>query len=412
MAMMMTGRVLLVCALCVLWCGAGGVYARDVDNNAQGVCMTSGGFGKKKSYLSSGCDKNAPTLSLRSVLPIPAIQAEDSEEVASSKGKGGKNPTSGVVEAADIAAGVGGGGSGGGSGVKSAGQGGGGSSEAGSVPAAGLSPGAGLSPAAGGPASGGGSSPDRIVGTETSVSLSSPLQSESEKKVLRRDEAKDQSHQLPNGKAAGTPVAETQSRGSDKTRGQDVGDTSTLGFKQERSSEEPEKKDGDSYTLQTVKSPEDPNKELQEKGKALPELSNAPLPEPKTDHPKTNPEKEKKGSQNTSASTDSPAKQEGNNEDPVSTSDAAESVSTGSQEQAAATSSNDSSSPLQKETSVEKTTVENSQPSDTAQTEKRQSVNKEKVGDSDSSSALSHTTSPLLLLLLVACAAASAVVAA
>ncbi|KAF8277365.1 Mucin-associated surface protein (MASP), putative, partial [Trypanosoma cruzi] len=24
MAMMMTGRVLLVCALCVLWCGAGG----------------------------------------------------------------------------------------------------------------------------------------------------------------------------------------------------------------------------------------------------------------------------------------------------------------------------------------------------------------------------------------------------
>ncbi|RNC60787.1 mucin-associated surface protein (MASP), partial [Trypanosoma cruzi] len=27
MAMMMTGRVLLVCALCVLWCGAGGGYA-------------------------------------------------------------------------------------------------------------------------------------------------------------------------------------------------------------------------------------------------------------------------------------------------------------------------------------------------------------------------------------------------
>ncbi|EAN99580.1 Mucin-associated surface protein (MASP) [Trypanosoma cruzi] len=29
MAMMMTGRVLLVCALCVLWCGAGGVHAED-----------------------------------------------------------------------------------------------------------------------------------------------------------------------------------------------------------------------------------------------------------------------------------------------------------------------------------------------------------------------------------------------
>ncbi|EKF39000.1 mucin-associated surface protein (MASP), putative, partial [Trypanosoma cruzi marinkellei] len=31
MAMMMTGRVLLVCALCVLWCGAGGVLAEGVD---------------------------------------------------------------------------------------------------------------------------------------------------------------------------------------------------------------------------------------------------------------------------------------------------------------------------------------------------------------------------------------------
>ncbi|KAF5219050.1 Mucin-associated surface protein (MASP) subgroup S043 [Trypanosoma cruzi] len=397
MAMMMTGRVLLVCGLCVLWCGAGGVYARDTLNNAQGVCMVPGGFGKKTSYLAGGCDKNAPTLSLRPALPIPAIQTEDSEEDA------GPDITPGGDD--------------GGSGVISAGQGGPGSSQAGSVPGAGFPPPAGASGGGGNPSGpvtpGGDSSPYPRVGTETSVSLSSTSQSESEKKVLQGDEAKDQSHQLPNGRAADTPVVETQSRGSDTTRGQDVGDTSTLVFKQERSSEEPEKKDGDSDTLQTVNSPEDPNKELQEKEKALPELSNAPLPEPKTDHPKTNPEKEKNGRQNTSASTDSPAKQEGNNEDPVSTSDAAEGISTGSQEQAAATSSNDSSSPLQKETSVEKTTVENSQPSDTAQTEKRQSVNKEKVGDSDGSTAVSHTTSPLLLLLVVvACAAAAAVVAA
>ncbi|EKG05297.1 mucin-associated surface protein (MASP), putative, partial [Trypanosoma cruzi] len=33
MAMMMTGRVLLVCALCVLWCGAGGGYAWDFGSN-------------------------------------------------------------------------------------------------------------------------------------------------------------------------------------------------------------------------------------------------------------------------------------------------------------------------------------------------------------------------------------------
>ncbi|KAF8280449.1 Mucin-associated surface protein (MASP), putative, partial [Trypanosoma cruzi] len=30
---MMTGRVLLVCALCVLWCGAGGGYAWDFHND-------------------------------------------------------------------------------------------------------------------------------------------------------------------------------------------------------------------------------------------------------------------------------------------------------------------------------------------------------------------------------------------
>ncbi|ESS64083.1 mucin-associated surface protein (MASP) [Trypanosoma cruzi Dm28c] len=33
MAMMVTGRVLLVCALCVLWCGAGGGYAWDFGSN-------------------------------------------------------------------------------------------------------------------------------------------------------------------------------------------------------------------------------------------------------------------------------------------------------------------------------------------------------------------------------------------
>ncbi|EAN98948.1 Mucin-associated surface protein (MASP) [Trypanosoma cruzi] len=34
MAMLMTGRVLLVCALCVLWCGAGGGDAWDFNNDS------------------------------------------------------------------------------------------------------------------------------------------------------------------------------------------------------------------------------------------------------------------------------------------------------------------------------------------------------------------------------------------
>ncbi|EKG03778.1 mucin-associated surface protein (MASP), putative [Trypanosoma cruzi] len=41
MAMMMTGRVLLVCALCVLCCGAGGVYANKVVGVPAGVVASN-----------------------------------------------------------------------------------------------------------------------------------------------------------------------------------------------------------------------------------------------------------------------------------------------------------------------------------------------------------------------------------
>ncbi|KAF8281474.1 mucin-associated surface protein [Trypanosoma cruzi] len=77
MAMMMAGRVLLVCALCVLWCGACGVYGRELENTAPGGCMAPGVLGKKTSYLSSSCNKTALTLPLRSALFIDAIQAEE-----------------------------------------------------------------------------------------------------------------------------------------------------------------------------------------------------------------------------------------------------------------------------------------------------------------------------------------------
>ncbi|KAF8278311.1 Mucin-associated surface protein (MASP), putative, partial [Trypanosoma cruzi] len=79
MAMMMTGRVLLVCALCVLWCGAGGVYARDIDTNALGDCITSGVLGENGSHMPDECNKTATTVPLRSVLPITAVEASDGE---------------------------------------------------------------------------------------------------------------------------------------------------------------------------------------------------------------------------------------------------------------------------------------------------------------------------------------------
>ncbi|KAF8307769.1 Mucin-associated surface protein (MASP), subgroup S043, partial [Trypanosoma cruzi] len=76
MAMMMTGRVLLVCALCVLWCGAGGIHARNPDSNSLRGYMASGGFGRKKSFLSNGSIKNLSTPILLSASFISAIQAE------------------------------------------------------------------------------------------------------------------------------------------------------------------------------------------------------------------------------------------------------------------------------------------------------------------------------------------------
>ncbi|KAF8289651.1 Mucin-associated surface protein (MASP), subgroup S038 [Trypanosoma cruzi] len=76
MAMMMTGRVLLVCALCVLWCGVCGIHARNPDNNSLSGYMASRGFGRKKSFLSNGSIKNLSAPLLLSASFISAIQAE------------------------------------------------------------------------------------------------------------------------------------------------------------------------------------------------------------------------------------------------------------------------------------------------------------------------------------------------
>ncbi|EKF98692.1 mucin-associated surface protein (MASP), putative, partial [Trypanosoma cruzi] len=50
MAMMMTGRVLLVCALCVLWCGSGGGFAED-ESPAVGASADVGGRQPKPPQL-------------------------------------------------------------------------------------------------------------------------------------------------------------------------------------------------------------------------------------------------------------------------------------------------------------------------------------------------------------------------
>ncbi|EKF28809.1 mucin-associated surface protein (MASP), putative, partial [Trypanosoma cruzi marinkellei] len=104
MAMMMTGRVLLVCVLCVLWCGiAGGIHAKTLDSNGVGGCMLPGRLGKKAMCLPSGCNISAPTLPLRSSLPVYAIQAEEIEQnSASEENMSTVTPDSGDTQADSV----------------------------------------------------------------------------------------------------------------------------------------------------------------------------------------------------------------------------------------------------------------------------------------------------------------------
>ncbi|KAF8300028.1 Mucin-associated surface protein (MASP), subgroup S100 [Trypanosoma cruzi] len=79
MAMMMTGRVLLVCALCVLWCGA--VFGHAMDD----YCSEGGGNGLR--HTSNGGDDGVSLkadcglLSTRMGL-IKAVEAEDGQELS------------------------------------------------------------------------------------------------------------------------------------------------------------------------------------------------------------------------------------------------------------------------------------------------------------------------------------------
>ncbi|EKF29290.1 mucin-associated surface protein (MASP), putative, partial [Trypanosoma cruzi marinkellei] len=122
MAMMMSGRVLLVCALCVLWCGAGGVYARNLENNAVGGCMASGVLGTNRSHMSNGCNKPAVTPLLRSVFSITAVEAstDNKGDLSNDTGVGSeKILNAGFTAGSSISGGGSSGGSTGGGGLPS-----------------------------------------------------------------------------------------------------------------------------------------------------------------------------------------------------------------------------------------------------------------------------------------------------
>ncbi|KAF5217222.1 Mucin-associated surface protein (MASP) subgroup S030 [Trypanosoma cruzi] len=141
-------------------------------------------------------------------------------------------------------------------------------------------------------------------------------------------------------------------------------------------------------------------------------VPNTVPPEHKIQNGMLTPEQMTNESQSTDTSTNLPEIQKENKEYPASTEGTAQSTSNGSQEQEAEPSTSEEPSPFEEEQSTGTKTTEDGRTPDAAATEKSQTGDNEKVGDSDGSTVVSHITSPLLLVVVVACAAAAAVVAA
>ncbi|EAN91831.1 mucin-associated surface protein (MASP) [Trypanosoma cruzi] len=372
MAMMMTGRVLLVCALCVLWCVAGGVYARDLDNNAQEGCMASGVLGMNASYVPNGCNKYMPMPPLRSALPIPAIQAED--EQLTDVSQDGTNSTS--VNAPESGSGVGSGGSPGPAASPGSPTGAGGPAAA----AAAAGPAGPAGPAAAAPAApnvvpgaaaagGGPNGPAGVTGGNAGSSGATD--------VLGAAVSSDVPSSLP-----------ADSENSNADCGEEASDCGN-----QEKLEKTKVENQELEASKTQKTPATQNTKSKDNEENSTEASSTELQNTETQQEIKPPVDE-----NDTTSTD------------ASTAVAAQSTSAGIQEEATESSSDGSHSPLQGEVFTGTDTPENAPSPAAAEAEKRQGENVTKDGDSDSTTAVSHTTSPLLLL--VACAAAAVVVAA
>ncbi|EKF35131.1 mucin-associated surface protein (MASP), putative, partial [Trypanosoma cruzi marinkellei] len=90
MAMMMAGRVLLVCVLCVLWCGAGGGYAWNLDANIRNHYYGPNGVFCKSFPNTSFCDETTVDKP-----PTPAAESSVAVGKAEPGGKGSGQASAG-----------------------------------------------------------------------------------------------------------------------------------------------------------------------------------------------------------------------------------------------------------------------------------------------------------------------------
>ncbi|PBJ68732.1 mucin-associated surface protein [Trypanosoma cruzi cruzi] len=86
MAMMMTGRVLLVCGLCVLWCGAGGGFGEGLVESRAGVSGSGGEHSLASKQLENssqdtqGLHSRVPGVKGKVPPASPGLKAEEEED--------------------------------------------------------------------------------------------------------------------------------------------------------------------------------------------------------------------------------------------------------------------------------------------------------------------------------------------
>ncbi|EKF27532.1 mucin-associated surface protein (MASP), putative [Trypanosoma cruzi marinkellei] len=207
------------------------------------------------------------------------------------------------------------------------------------------------------------------------------------------------------GHAAGAPNTGAQHQNPVTGGAQSVGNAAMLSSNSQASLREKTRENGESMGHETKDVSEGQHKQPADSGKALAGLSNAKTPEAETQRPKTTSANEKNDSRNTNVSTTLPDAKEGHYEEPTHTAGEAQGKSTDSQGQAATPSSDGRTSPPQEENSTGTTNTKNNQPPKETPVEATVMKNTTATtGDSDGSTAVSRTTSPLLLLVF-ACAA-------
>ncbi|KAF8303621.1 Mucin-associated surface protein (MASP), subgroup S002 [Trypanosoma cruzi] len=81
MAMMMTGRVLLVCGLCVLWCGVcGGLADEETAGSGSGAELPLGSKGLKTSPQDPQGSQNRAPGGKENITPVPIEEADDDDD--------------------------------------------------------------------------------------------------------------------------------------------------------------------------------------------------------------------------------------------------------------------------------------------------------------------------------------------